>query len=561
MNVYAYSSIVCLSASLPRIYRSHVLYRHRSLALLLGAAALGLHAPAITAVLRMPADIANGATVSLQCGNVYQGTLELSGKSNVTVKTVGNCGKAGISPGRAISGWARYSGSIYSAPISFTPQQVAIDGSAVSTAHWPNQPWATSTAGMPAGDLNGATVVVLANQSVIQSHTLTGNSIGTDKQFYVEGKLWMLDSPGEWAVQDGRIFMWAPDGRSPEGRAWAALDSNGINADKSHGITIDGVSIFSANDGISANESSGLKVLNTDINNSARDGIWASGSRGLQVSGSNVSNSRRNGIDGWYSITGAVVSNSIITNTGMVGMPSASNAGIMFGGGSDNRIDNVRVLNSAYHGISVIHNRFTFVLNSLVDMACARLSDCAAVYTSARDGQPLTLLIEGNTVTNTRGVQAIGIYLDDHANGVTVNQNTITNNNRGVMVHNGFNNVITNNTFASSGVTHLGFAQDVGNVRNNQVTGNTFKSVGGEHTFNHEAGANYKNFATYDYNTYRSNNFNVFGHTWDGRSPGLPHSYQSWRNEMQQDVHSVTSDVIIDAPPGGSRGKGNLTGP
>jgi parallel beta-helix repeat protein len=555
LNAYATSPIVrSSSAFLPRIGR-------RAVALLPGAAALLLHAAAFSAVLPIPANVASGATVGLQCGAVYQGTLELNGKSDVTVKTVGNCGKARISPGRAVTGWVRYSGSIFSAPISFTPQQVSIGGNTVSAAHWPNRPWATSTAGMPSGQLSGATLVVLVNQSVIQSRILTGNSVGTGKRFYVEGKLWMLDSPGEWAVQDGRLYLWAPDGQSPEGRAWAAPNSNGINADRSRGITVDGVSIFAANDGISANESSGLKVLNTDIDNSARDGIWASGSRGLQVSGSKVSNARRNGIDGWYSITGAAISNSSISNTGMVGMPSASDAGIMFGDGSDNRIENVRVVNSAYHGISVLHNRFTFVLNSVVDMACARLNDCAAVYTSARDEQPLNLLIEGNTVTNSRGAEAIGIYLDDHANGVTVKQNMVANNTRGLVVHNGFNNVITNNTFASSGVTHVGFSQDVGNVRNNRVTDNTFKSTNGEQTFNLEAGANFRNFATYDYNTYRSNNLNVFGHTWDGRSAGLTHSYQGWKKQIGQDAHSVTIDVLADAPPDRAQGKGIGTAP
>jgi parallel beta-helix repeat protein len=561
LNAYPFPPIVGSSACLPRIGRGDVLRRQPPPALLLGAAAVLLQASAIGAVLPIPTDVANGDTVSLKCGAVYQGTLELNGKSNVTVRTEGDCGKARISPGRAVTGWVRYSGNIYSAPISFTPQQVAVKASAVSAAHWPNQPWATSRAGMPDGDLSGATLVVLVNQSVIQSQTLTGNSIGTDKRFYVEGKLWMLDSPGEWAVQDGRLYLWAPDGKSPEGRAWAAPNRNGINADKSRGITIDGVSIFSANDGISANESSNLKVLNTDIDNSARDGIWASGSRGLQVVGSNVSNSRRNGIDGWYSITGASIANTSVSNTGMVGMPSASDAGIMFGDGLDNRIDNVRVVNSSYHGISVLHNRFTFVLNSVVDMSCSRLNDCAAVYTSARDEQPLTLLIEGNTVTNTRGVEAIGIYLDDHANGVTVNQNTVTNNTRGLVVHNGFNNLITNNTFAFSGETHMAFSQDVGNVRNNRVTGNTFKSIHNEQTFNLEAGPNFRNFATFDYNTYRSNNLNVFGNTWDGRGPGLAHSYQGWKNQIQQDAHSVTTDVVADAPPDGSQGKGIGTAP
>ena len=547
MYTYSHSSALLSSVSRARIL---------SLGVLAGGAAVGFPQQSTAAILPIPANIASGSTVNLQCGTTYQGTLELNGKTNVTVQTIGNCGKAGISPGRAITGWTRQSGNIYSAPISFTPVQVAIGGEAISAAHWPNQPWATSTAGLPSSDLAGANLVVLVNQSVVQSQTLTGNSISTSQRFYVEGKLWMLDSPGEWAVQNGRLYMWAPDGQSPEGRAWAAPNGNGVNADKSNGIVIDGVSIFSATDGISGNSSTNLKVLNTDITNSYRDGIWASGSRGLQVSGTKVSNSRRNGIDGWYSITGAVITDSSISNTGMVGMPTASDGGIMFGDGSDNRIDNVRVTNSAYHGINVIHNRMSFVLNSVVDTACARLTDCAAIYTSARDQQPLTMLIEGNTVTNIKGPDVIGIYLDDHANGVTINRNTVTNNQRGLVIHDGFNNVVTNNTFAASAVLHIGLSQSAGNIHDIRITDNTFRSTNGEQTFNLEAGNNYRQFATFDYNTYISNNWNIFGHTWDGRSSGIATSYQGWKNQMQQDAHSVTVNAVADG-----QGKGSLTAP
>ncbi|WP_188827422.1 right-handed parallel beta-helix repeat-containing protein, partial [Massilia psychrophila] len=315
--------------------------------------------PPIGTVLPTPTNVASGATVSLQCGTTYQGTLELNGKTNVTVKTVGTCGKAGISPGRAVTGWVKGAGNIYSAPISFAPVQVAVGSTFVPAAHWPNQPWATSTSGMPSSDLAGANHVFLDNQSVIRSQVLTGNSVSAGKPFYVEGKLWMLDSPGEWAVSNGRIHMWSPDGSNPEGKVWASANGNGVNADNSSGITIDGVRIFSATDGVSANSSTNLKVLNTDITNSARDGIWASGSKGLQVNLSNVSNSRRNGIDGWYSVNGAVITNSTVSNTGMSGMPSTTDAGIMFGDGGTNTIDNVRVTNSGYHGISVLHNRNT----------------------------------------------------------------------------------------------------------------------------------------------------------------------------------------------------------
>ncbi|QUS47104.1 hypothetical protein [Salmonella enterica] len=99
---------------------------------------------------------------------------------------------------------------------------------------------------MPSSDLAGATLVYRENDSVITSQPLKGNSVATSLPFYVEGKLWMLDTPGEWAVSNGRLYVWAPDGLSPEGRVWAAPDSNGIDADNSKNITIDGVRIFAA---------------------------------------------------------------------------------------------------------------------------------------------------------------------------------------------------------------------------------------------------------------------------------------------------------------------------
>jgi parallel beta-helix repeat protein len=497
-------------------------------------------APGPTGVLPMPTNIANGATVNLECGKTYQGTLELNGKSNVTVKTVGTCGKAGITPGRAVTGWTKYQGNIYSAPVSFVPVQVAVDGNPASAAHWPNQPWAASTGGLPSSDLNGATLVTLENQSVVASKKLTSNSVGTSKPFYVEGKLWMLDSPGEWAVQNGRLYLWASNGLSPEGKVWAAPENNGINADNSSGITVDGVKIFSAFNGISANTSTNLKVLNSDILNSNKDGIWASGSRGMTVSQTNVSNARETGINGWFSVTGANISGTSVSNTGMVNMPTPTGAGIFFGDGADNRIDNVRVTNSSYHGISVLHNRNTSVTNSLVDGACVRLTDCAGIYTGAVDKLPLTLRIEGNTVNNVKGTEGIAIYLDDSANGVTVTRNNMSNNTRGVVLHNAFNNVITYNTFASSEVTHLAFGQDSGGtIRNNKVSNNTFKSTNGEQTYNLQASPNLKTFASFDYNTYTSNNVNVFARTWDGGSAGATHSYSAWKTWIDQEKNST----------------------
>ncbi|NVL67970.1 hypothetical protein, partial [Escherichia coli] len=102
-----------------------------------------------------------------------------------------------------------------------------------------------------------------------------------------------------------------------------------------------------------------------------------------------------------------------------VGMPSPTGAGIFFGDGSDNRIDNVSVTNSGYHGISVLHNRNTTLSNSVIDTSCVTLTDCGGIYTGARDKLPLHLRIDCNTVQHVGGTQGIAIYLDDFSNGVT----------------------------------------------------------------------------------------------------------------------------------------------
>jgi parallel beta-helix repeat protein len=497
-------------------------------------------------VLPIPSGIPDGATVSLQCGTTYQGTLELNGRSNVTVTTVGGCGKAIITPGQPITGWVRSRGNIYSAPVDFIPVQVLVDGTPAPAAHWPDVPqvWASMATALPSSDLRGATLVYLDNRSVIKSEQLAADKVSTDKPFYLEGKLWMLDHPGEWAMSDGRLYLWTRDGRSPERRVTAASGSNGINADNSTNVTIDGVSITSAFDGISANKAVNLKVTNTDIANSGRDGIWASGSRGLTVDGTAVTNARRNGIDGWYSMTGGTVINSTVSNTGMVNMPTPSDGSIFFGDGIDNRIANVRVINSSHHGIVVLHNRNTSVTNSIVNTACVVLTDCGGIYTNARDKLPLSLRIEGNTVANVKGPEGIGIYLDDSSNGVTVLRNKLSNNTKAMMIHSGFDNLVAYNEFTSSGVVHIAFPQDANTtIRDNTVVKNIFRSTNGEQTYNLGPGANVKTFAKFDYNTYSTTNPNVFARTWDGISPAPLHSFSSWKIWSGQDIHSTLNGL------------------
>jgi hypothetical protein len=64
--------------------------------------------PGLTSIpgntLSLPGNISNGATVSLQCGQVYRGTLDLNNKSNITVNVSGSCGKPTIVPSSGQNG-------------------------------------------------------------------------------------------------------------------------------------------------------------------------------------------------------------------------------------------------------------------------------------------------------------------------------------------------------------------------------------------------------------------------------------------------------------------------
>jgi parallel beta-helix repeat protein len=463
--------------------------------------------------LPMPSNIANGSVLELQCGQLYQGTLDLRGKSNVAVKTAGTCGKPILTPGQAVAGWVHHQGNIYSAPIAFAAAQVLINGQPLPTAHWPNRPqtWAKATGSttdslsyaMPNGDLAGATLMFRPFEWAIEARKITGyaggvmtlgptgntnydgHALSGTADFYVEGKLWMLDEPGEWAVSDGRLYVWAPDGQSPEGRTWASPDAHGIEASDSKGVSIDGVSVFGAKNGINAVGALNLKVTNADIANSSANGIVNSGGFGLSVDGTSVRNSRHDAILVRWGGGGESIKNSRIDASGVIGMPVNAHAAITLIGSEGSTILNNSVTNSGFIGIRFYRN--TTVSQNTVDGACLVLGDCGGLYTMARDKQPLNTRIEGNTIRNVNQAQRLawGIFLDDYANGTTVANNIIDGNRKGMMIHNGFNNTVTGNTFSRSGQAHIEMAESAAapSVRNNVISGNTFTSADGEETY------------------------------------------------------------------------------
>lgn len=486
--------------------------------------------------LALPTNISNGSVVQLQCGRTYSGSLDLAGKSNVTVKTEGTCGKAVILPGEPVNGWTQYQGNIYSAPIAFDAAQVLVDGQPLARAHWPSrsQTWAKASStstntliyAMPNNDLAGATLLFRPNDWAIEARTVTGYSGSTmnlattgnisfdgyalsgQPDFYVEGKLWMLDEPGEWVVSGGRLYVWTADGKSPQGRVLASPNKDGIDARNSQGVTVDGVSIYAAANGINAQDAKNLRVTATDIANSSENGILNSGGSGLYVDGVNIRNSRHDAIAVKWGGGGETVRNSTIDSSGVTGMPTNSHAAINLTVGVGSNVSNNTITNSGYIGIRAFRN--ATVAQNKVDGACMVLTDCGGMYFASHDGQALNTVVEGNTISNAGGSQRLAWAIDlDTAIGITVSNNTITASANGMQLHNGNGNTISGNRFSASRQAHIQMDEDGSSpsVRNNVVKNNVFTSKNGEETYRISStlGANsVAQFASYTDNAYTS---------------------------------------------------------
>ena len=515
--------------------------------------------------LTLPATVANGTVVELACGRTYRGSLDLRGKSDVTVRTAGDCGPAVITAGQPITGWTHHQGQIYSVPLGFDAAQVLIDGQPVAKAHWPNRPqtWASATGSganwigyaMPNADLTDATLIFRAHDWAIEGRRITGYANGVmnlaslndaafggyapggQPTFYVEGKLWMLDAPGEWAMANGRLYLWAPDGQSPEGRVWAAADQHGIQAGNSSNVSVQNIDIFATATGIHADGARNLKVNGVAISNASRYGIWNSGGSGLLVDGATLRNIRHDAIAVRWGGGGEVIQNSRIEAAGVVGMQTNSRAAINLTLTSNSTIQNNTVKDSGYIGIRFF--RDSVVRNNTVATTCLVLTDCGAIYGSAADQSPLNSRVEGNTVSGAGLGQRLawGMFIDD-ADNVIVSGNRFSGNANGLMVLDGGANTITGNIFETSRQSHLQMAESSGaaKVRNNSVTGNTFSARDGEETYRVSSdlgSTSVLQFGVFDANTHVSSspvfaNFN-----------GAALSFGQWRTQTGKDANST----------------------
>ncbi|MEK0434434.1 MAG: hypothetical protein RL369_483 [Pseudomonadota bacterium] len=450
----------------------------------------------------MPMLVGDHQTIWLACGQTYSGELKLIQASQVTIRTAGTCGKATLTPAVPVSGWSRdpQQPQIWVAAFPSRPLQYQLDDVFITEAHHPNHedrwlkgkrvsPLQLNT-DLPNHDLSNATIVWRANEWLIQNRAIAAYQAGDlilqpgdddgfglpmETEFYLEGKRWMLDSPGEWAWQNGLLSVWPADGKSPEGRAWATVGTRAIDARGSRDVAIIGVRIVGAVIGIDGSGSENLHIRDTDIFNSGEEALVLGS--GAQVQRINVRGSRQHGLRADQDAKDILISDSRFVDIGMLGMPRRSKGAIVFESAQAVVVERNHISSAAYLGIRVFRN--ARVSDNMIERACLRLTDCGGIYTFARDRQRLNTVIEGNQIKHLTGRSAYGIYLDDFANGVRVEGNQIENNDGGIELHNGFDNDIISNRFINNRHEQILFNETApfASIGGNQIHDNIFIST------------------------------------------------------------------------------------
>ena len=391
-------------------------------------------------------------------------------------------------------------------------------------------------------DIVGATVYVRTNPYTIEAARVQSFNTGTGvvelasalkfpiettAGYILEGKPWMVDQAGEWAM-DGNSLRYASATPSTAALAAVVPRKSSQGADLlTYGLwfaQVDNMRIeylrFEYNDiSVDLDQSPNVTIRDIESVHAYDGGVLAGNSPGLQILDSRLDHSGLNGIRIFRSDNAKVIGN-VVSNTGMSRVANPEGAGVKPNlslqgwairvQGEGSLVDNNLVQDSANVGIAFSDEMGTVVRNNTVLRPCLLLTDCGGIYTSndaaLGDNDQLdipapstiTSRVHGNLVAGLRSNldgsfiwgalrdhiagenQANGIYLDAGTTTVEVYNNIISGAEVGIFLHNSAYNVIRNNV--TQGISYASFFVGSDSTKNpwitrgNQVLNNTFFS-------------------------------------------------------------------------------------
>lgn len=359
-------------------------------------------------------------------------------------------------------------------------------------------------------DLVGATVYVRAVPWQVEKATVSRYDPSTgvltlDKDltstilsgagYILEGKRWMVTSPGEWFhdPRDKRLYLMPVDGQRPKpGDLEAVTRDQAVVLRDNRQLRLVGLDMRQTSQAaVDLQDVKDVAIEGFNVVDPGEHGILVYRSSGVTVKGSRI------GGAGWGGIltrdaAQSVIAGNLIVDTGLLGQPGGSRGAIVLNGEGSLAERNL-VMRAANSGIYFMNKPGTRILNNVVIWPCSRMADCGGIYTwTAHSPDQATrrrvqrALVQDNVVLggagNLEGTagrgrnQSVGVYLDEMTGGTQVIGNLLAGMENGFYLHNAQFNDIQRNAVRS--VSHASFTahlslQGVDVIRGNRVRDNS----------------------------------------------------------------------------------------
>ena len=465
--------------------------------------------------------ISTGDQVYFRRGDVFRGSIAFSAYNNdgITFDAYGSGATPIIKGSTVVTNWTVHSGNIWKATVTqrvyFLYQNAAVQtlARAPNTDTW-NASTSTTTSmtsssiGSAGLDFVGANICIREYDWRLNRQIVTAQSSNTvnwvsaiegtpqpNANFYFDNKLNLLDAVGEWFWDSAtNTLYYKTDGTDPNTLTMeASVNLLGIagNDNRSNNTFQNLTFAHFAQEGI--------RLMGSANNNVIQNCTFSHNFQALFVSG-NSSNIQNNTItDSYYqgavlaNMANGTFSNNSITDVGMTfGQHRPDFSGDFYSGGvwlingntgcviGNNTITNIGNIGIRFNGVGITVEK-NQVTNVMVNM-----DDGGGIYTWGGNNSSHDNTIRNNIVNNLvgshngTGVGSIinGIYIDNDAYAITIQNNTVQNMPDGsaIIINAGaYNCVITNN------VTYkckqgLGFYdwQSGQSIHSNTASGNTF---------------------------------------------------------------------------------------
>ena len=485
---------------------------------------------------------ANGSVaLRLRCGSVWREQLHVQQKAAAPITDISAYGNDCADAPPVISGadtfngqWQRDGNTWWRAVPASLPKvsQLRINGGMLRVAQWPNN--ASNMNGylpldeahqthasllllrqaearyLADKDVAGASLMVKskpwfqdamqverldAATGLVQLRGKTRYPVEAGAGYFLADKPWMLDAPGEF-IHDtvkARIAMVLPAHLAKIDPNQAMVEGSvrdmAVLVQRGTGVKLSGITVEMArHTGLRIDQVAAPVVEQVCSRDNGEDGMLLSDSDGGAVRSNSFVGNARTGLEASAAGRLTIADNDVI-DTGTGTQHAGWSAGAIVGGDA-NTISNNRVTRAAYHGIRYAGSGNTRVAENTVIGACARFSDCGALYTwngpvgKAGESRVLTE-VKRNQISDMRANAdgavgegrdaAAGIYLDDFTRNQLVEANTIVDVPIGVFVHNSSQLQILRNSMVATSKASLlmiGWRKEGSFMDQNRVEGN-----------------------------------------------------------------------------------------